>query len=92
MPQVNIGGKKLDSISVLKVNIGGKTYSVPTAKHLPYKSLRLLKDGADMDGVVELFSKYIPSEVLDECTVDDFKTLMEAWAEASKADGIELGK
>lgn len=92
MPQVKIGNKKLDSISVLKVNIGDKTYSVPTAKHLPYKQLRTLKDGADMDGIFTLFSKYIPEEVLEEFTVDDFKTLMEAWAEASKADGVELGK
>ena len=93
MPQVNLkNGKKLDSIDVLKVQISGKEYSVPLAKHLPYKYLRLLKDGTDMDGIFKLFSNYIPEEVLDEFTIDDFKVLMEAWATASKEDGVELGK
>lgn len=92
MPQVNLNNKKYDTKAVLKVKIGEKEYSLPLARYLPYKSLRKIKDGTDIDGVLELFSSYIPTEVLDELTVEDIKVIMEAWANASKEDGAELGK
>ena len=92
MPQVNINKKHYDQTAVLKARIGEKEYSIPLAKHLPYKYLRTIKDGADIDAVLDLFANYIPREVLDDLTLDSIKQLMEAWANASKDDGTELGK
>lgn len=90
MAEITLKGKS-DEVKVLKVNIGKKTYSVPLSGSLSIKEMRSLAKG-EIDGF-EFFAKYIPAEVLEELTSDDFAALTEEWKKASagKTDS-ELGE
>lgn len=80
MAEITLKGKS-DEMKVLKVNIGKKTYSVPLSGSLSIKEMRAMSKG-DEDGF-DFFSKYIPTEVLESLTMDEFKALTDAWREAS---------
>lgn len=80
MKEITLKGKS-DSINVLKVNIGKKSYSVPLASSLSIREMRSMRDGSE-DGF-DFFGKYIPDEVLETLTMDDFNALNEAWKNAS---------
>lgn len=73
---------------VLKVNIGKKSYSVPLLGSLSTKEARAFTTGDTADGF-EFFGKYIPQDVLDNMTMDDFQALSEAWKAAS-ADKTDI--
>lgn len=89
MAEITLGGKK--EIKTLKVNIGKKSYSVPLAGSLTIAEMKQIKDGTE-DGF-DIFGKYIPKEVTDMLTVDDFKVLSDAWKKASSEEsGVELGE
>ena len=89
MKEIALGKKK--SIDALKVDIAGKTYSVPLAGSLTIAELRALRDGDD-DGF-SFFEKYIPPEVISELTLDEFKQLSKAWKDATeKTSGVDLGE
>lgn len=80
-------------IEVIEIGIKDGTYQIPLAKYLPYKAIKKLRTGNDIDAVMEILSKYIPMEVLDELTMDSIKQIIEAWSEASKDDTDDnLGK
>ena len=82
-----------NDIEVVEVAIGKKTYKIPLAKYLPYKAIKKLRNDNDIDAVMEILSKYIPMEVLDELTMDSIKQILEAWSEASNDDTDDnLGK
>lgn len=66
---------------VLKVNIGKKSYNVPLMGALSIREMKELKDGTD-DGFT-FFERYIPADVLESLTMDEFKLLNEAWKNAS---------
>ncbi len=71
-----------NELKVLKVNIGKESYNVPLLGSLSTKEARAFTTGDTADGF-EFFGKYIPQEVLDSMTMDDFQALSEAWKEAS---------
>jgi len=80
-------------IEVIEIGIKDGTYQIPLAKYLPYKAIKKLRDENDLDAIMEILSKYIPMEVLDELTMDSIKQILEAWSEASKDDTDDnLGK
>lgn len=80
-------------IEVIEIGIKEGTYQIPLAKYLPYKAIKKLHSANDIDAVIEILSKYIPIEVLDELTMDSIKQILEAWSEASKDDTDDnLGK
>jgi hypothetical protein len=87
------------NVEVLVVNIGDKTFNVPLATSLPYKKakalLKLAKADEEnaLDGFLEFFSQYIPSEVLDELTMKDLTALAKAWSgQTEKEGGQPLGE
>lgn len=80
-------------IEVIEIGIKDGTYQIPLAKYLPYKAIKKLRNDNDIDAVMEILSKYIPEEVLDELTMDSIKQILEAWSEASNDDTDDnLGK
>lgn len=70
-----------ERINVLKVNIGKKTYSVPLSGSLSIREMKAMRDGTE-DGF-DFFGRYIPQDVLEALTMDQFNALNEAWKEAS---------
>ena len=84
---VKIGGQVVDTLSV---EIGNETYSVPLAGSMKRKELLSLKDE---ESVYNMFAKYIPEEVLDEMTVDEYNQLANAWSDANiNKDDASLGE
>jgi hypothetical protein len=87
------------NVEVLVVTINDKTYKVPLATSLPYKKAKELvklakgDEESALDGFVEFFANYIPSEVLDELTMKDLTTLAKAWSgQTEKEGGQSLGE
>ena len=78
---------------VLVVHIGDKDYSIPLATSLPYKEAKkLIKLGKTneeeaIDIFVDFFSKYIPTEVLDELSLANLSALAKAWAGQTETEG-----
>lgn len=70
-----------EQINVLKVNIGKKTYSVPLSGSLSIREMKAMRDGTE-DGF-DFFGRYIPQDVLETLTMDQFNALNEAWKKAS---------
>ena len=74
----------------MKVNIGKSSYSIPLAGSLTIAEMKKFKD--DEDGF-SFFGKYIPMEVLEALTMDEFKALSEAWKNSSSEDSnVPLGE
>ena len=93
--ELNLNNK----IEVLVVNIGDKAFNVPLATSLPYKKAKSLiklakaDEESALDGFVEFFAEYIPSEVLDELTMKDLTLLAKAWTgQTEKEGGQSLGE
>lgn len=93
--ELNLNG----NIEVLVVKIGDKTFKIPLATSLPYKKAKALvklakaDEESALDGFLEFFSQYIPSEVLDELTMRDLTTLAKAWSgQTEKEGGQTLGE
>lgn len=85
--KVTIGGQ---NANVLAVEIGKKTYSVPLAGSMKRKDILALKDE---ESVYAMFARYIPSEVLDDMTVDEYNQLAQAWVDANEEEsGASLGE
>lgn len=70
-----------EQINVLKVNIGKKTYSVPLSGSLSIREMKAMRDGTENG--FDFFGRYIPQDVLETLTMDQFNALNEAWKEAS---------
>ena len=85
MPNELTLGRKTE---VLVINIGDKQYKLPLVTSLPYKKakklLKLFKgENVDelelVDAFIETVKDYIPSEVLEDLTMEDIKTLAVTW-------------
>ena len=86
--KVKIGGQNV--INTLDVEIGNKTYSVPLAGSMKRKELMAMKDD---ESIFQMFSKYIPAEVLDNLTVDEYNQLGQAWIDANEnKENTSLGE
>ena len=81
MKEITINAKR--ELPVLKVNIGDKSYPVPLAGTLTPKKLAALNTESK---TINWFRQYIPAEVADELTINDWNELISAWGEASKED------
>ena len=71
-----------EQINVLKVNIGKKTYSVPLSGSLSIREMKAMRDGTE-DGF-DFFGRYIPQDVLETLTMDQFNALNKAWKDATE--------
>ncbi len=87
MAEITLGNAK--EKKTLTVNIGKRSYSVPLAGSLTFAETKKLRDNEDG---LSFFENYIPREILENLTVDDFRALTEAWKEASKGDIPEVGE
>lgn len=86
MKEITLGNAKKEP---LRVKIGDETYEVPVAGSLTFAQVKKLRDNDDGRA---FFEEYIPGEVLDNLTIDDFKTLTDAWKSASNVDQTEVGE
>ena len=88
MAEITLGGKR--TVKSLKVNIGDKSYSVPLSGSLTIAEAQDLKDNGDG---FTFFEKYIPKNVVESLTMEEFRELSKAWKQASEEDsGVELGE
>ena len=88
MAEITLGNK--NEVKTLKVNIGKKAYNIPLAGSLTIAEMKKFK--SDEDGFT-FFGKYIPMEVLEDLTMDEFKALSEAWKKASSGESdIPVGE
>ena len=71
-----------EQINVLKVNIGKETYSVPLSGSLSIREMKAMRDGTE-DGF-DFFGRYIPQDVLETLTIDQFNKLNKAWKDATE--------
>lgn len=85
---VKIGGEERNEI--LTIEYKGKAYDIPLANAMKRKDLKKLKDE---DSVEAMFAKYIPQNVLDDMSPDEYRQLAEAWTgESQRASGTDLGE
>lgn len=88
-----INGKKFETKEVIKIEIDGKVYSLPLAKHLPYKTIKKLtglKDDKDIDVFIDILSEYIPVDVIDELSITDIGNILQAWNGTNEESGEDL--
>jgi hypothetical protein len=74
----------------LKINIDDKSYFIPLSGSMKPKEVAKLDT---VEATLEFMKKYIPGEVLDELTQDEYNDIVRAWGEASKeASGLNPGE
>ena len=85
--KVTLGGQTVDFMTV---EIGKTAYTVPLAGSMKRKDLLALKDE---NSVFQMFARYIPEDVLDNLTVDEYNQLAQAWSDANEEkSGSSLGE
>lgn len=82
---------------VLKVNAYGKTFSIPLAGSIPLAVLMPIKKAKTTDEKLDYFvnflKEYIPTDVYEKLTANDFNQIMVAWGETSKLEtGVTPGE
>ena len=79
-----------NKVEVLEVEIEGKIYKIPLGTQLKRKDLANLKSE---DAVIEFFEKYLGKELMDDLTIGELKTIINAWSEATqKSGGVTVGE
>ena len=87
MPEFTL---KRNIVKTLKVNIGDESYVVPLGGSLTPKEWLQLETPA---GTREFLCKYIPEEVTDTFTVDEWNAIINAWkAETNKSSVKSAGE
>lgn len=87
MPELNLTRKEIE---VLKVNIEGKSYSIPLGTSLKRKDLAKLKTD---DEVMKFFEKYLGKDLMEDLTIGEIKAIITAWSKATEeASGVKLGE
>ena len=66
---------------VMKIRFGDESYSIPLAGSLRPCDIKNLET---VEATMNFIKKYIPAEVVDELTQDEYNDLIRAWGEASK--------
>lgn len=87
MREITVGNRS--ERKVLKVNIGEKSYSLPLLGSLTMKEATRLET---QEGTLAFITDYIPKDVINELTVEDFNSIVEAWKSASDIEGASLGE
>lgn len=87
MAKVNVGSAQ---INMLEVVWQGKTYKVPLAGSMKRKDILKLNSE---EAVHNMFTQYIPEDVLDDMTLDEYRQLIDAWNAANtNKDDASLGE
>ena len=74
----------------LKIHIDDQTYEIPLSGSLRPKEVAKLDT---VDATMEFMKRYIPAEVIDDLTQDEYNDIVKAWGEASKeASGLKPGE
>lgn len=74
----------------LKINIDDKSYFIPLSGSMKPKEVAKLDT---VEATLDFMKKYIPEEVLDELTQDEYNDIVRAWGEASKEEsGLKPGE
>lgn len=75
---------------VLEIDIEGKIFKIPLGTELKRKELAKL---SSEDEVMKFFEGYLGKDLMDDLTVGELKTIINAWSEATqKASGVTLGE
>lgn len=81
---------KRHEAKTLKVNIDDKSYYIPLSGSMKPKDVAKLDT---VEATLEFMKKYIPEEVIDELTQDEYNSIVNAWGEASRAaSGLKQGE
>ncbi len=74
----------------LKINIDDKSYYIPLSGSMKPKDVAKLDT---VEATLDFMKKYIPEEVIDDLTQDEYNEIVRAWGEASKAaSGLQPGE
>ncbi len=75
---------------VLVVDIDDKKYSIPLGTSLKRKELAKLDSD---EAAMKFFENYLGKELMDDLTVGEIKSIIEAWTKATQeASGVSLGE
>lgn len=84
---LNPGARK-----VLTVNFGEKEVGIPLAGSLKPKEIVEAKLNTQ-EGTLAFFNRYIPEEIAEQLTIDDYNAITKAWANASReAAAMPMGE
>lgn len=87
MREITVGNR--EERKVLKVNVGEASYSLPLLGSLTMKEATRLET---QEGTLAFITDYIPKDVINELTVEDFNSIIDAWKSASDIEGASLGE
>jgi len=87
MREITVGNRS--ERKVLKVNVGEASYSLPLLGSLTMKEATRLET---QEGTLAFITDYIPKDVINELTVEDFNSIIDAWKSASDIEGASLGE
>ncbi len=87
MREITVGNR--EERKVLKVNVGEASYSLPLLGSLTMKEATRLET---QEGTLAFITDYIPKDVINELTVEDFNAIVDAWKSASDIEGASLGE
>lgn len=87
MREITVGNR--EERKVLKVNVGEASYSLPLLGSLTMKEATRLET---QEGTLAFITDYIPKDVINELTVEDFNSIVDAWKSASDIEGASLGE
>ena len=74
----------------LKIHIDSQTYEIPLSGSLKPKEVAKLDT---VEATMEFMKQFIPAEVIDDLTQDEYNDIVTAWGEASKQEaGIKTGE
>lgn len=74
----------------LKIHIDDQTYEIPLSGSLRPKEVAKLDT---VDATMEFMKRYIPAEVIDDLTQDEYNDIVKAWGKASNQEaGIKTGE
>ena len=81
---------KRHEAKTLKVNIDDKSYHIPLAGSLKAKKVAALDT---VEATLAFMKQFIPEEVIDDLTQDEYNDIVQAWGAASKeASGLKPGE
>lgn len=66
-----------------ELNIGKDSFKIPLADSLTYDEAKSFEDQS-IDSLVGFFGKYIDKKIAAALTLNDWKTIMQAWQDASQ--------
>ena len=81
---------KRHKAKTLKINIGDNSYYLPLSGSMKPKEVAGLDT---VEATLAFMKKFIPEEVIDDLTQDEYNELVKAWGEASQeASGLKPGE